>query len=230
MPKFRNRGDGELYRAPGRNVWMMRFYAPGPDGKMVQVKETTGTTDEKAARNKLKDRLAAVRLARKSGGTVELPVNRRVTVAQILDDYLAELRRRQTKGISQEEYFERCEPWPLNPKGELMLGVKLESPEGIAHCEEILAVPGLAFAELGPGDLGLSLGYVTVPRQPYPPEMQEARARVFGACREHKIAFLEGQTLETITARLDEGVRVIAGGREDTAKRGRAHQKRAMPV
>ena len=133
-------------------------------------------------------------------------------------------------GIAPEEYMQRCDPWPLNPNGELLLGVKLESPEGIAHCEEILAVPGLAFAELGPGDLGLALGYVAVPRQPYPPEMQEARARVFGACRKNKIAFLEGQTLETITARLDEGVRVIAGGREETAKRGRAHQKRTMPV
>ena len=39
--------------------------------------------------------------------------------------------------------------------GELLLGVKLESPEGVANCEEILAVPGLGFAELGPGDLSL---------------------------------------------------------------------------
>ena len=55
----------------------------------------------------------------------------------------------------------RCDPWPLNPNGELLLGVKLESPEGIANCEEILAVPGLGFAEIGPGDLGLSLGYAS---------------------------------------------------------------------
>ncbi len=67
-------------------------------------------------------------------------------------------------GISAEEYLERCDPWPLDPHGELLLGVKLESPEGIANCETILAVPGLGFAELGPGDLGLSLGYVAVPR------------------------------------------------------------------
>ncbi|MBV9169787.1 MAG: hypothetical protein JOZ81_06865, partial [Chloroflexi bacterium] len=66
-------------------------------------------------------------------------------------------------GISTEEYLDRCDPWPLNPRGELLLGVKLESPEGVAHCEEILDVPGLGFAELGPGDLGLSLGYVNVP-------------------------------------------------------------------
>src|SRR5712671_5401574 len=82
-------------------------------------------------------------------------------------------------GISPEQYLERCDPWPLNPKGELLLGVKLESPEGIANCESILAVPGLGFAELGPGDLGLALGYVAVPREPYPPEVKEARGRVF---------------------------------------------------
>jgi 2-keto-3-deoxy-L-rhamnonate aldolase RhmA len=133
-------------------------------------------------------------------------------------------------GLSTEEYFARCEPWPLNPAGELLLGVKLESPEGIANCEEILAVPGLGFAELGPGDLGLSLGYVTVQRHPYPPEMAAARARVMAACRDNRIPFLEGCTPANIVARIDEGVRVIAGHDPETARIGRAHQKRAMPA
>ena len=133
-------------------------------------------------------------------------------------------------GIDQQEYFERCEPWPLNPKGELLLGVKIESPPGVAHCEEILAVPGLGFAELGPGDLGLSLGYTTLQRRPYPPEMESARAKVFAACKKNKLAFLEGATPDKIAASLDEGVRVIAGHNPESAKVGRAHQKRAMPV
>lgn len=133
-------------------------------------------------------------------------------------------------GLSQEEYFARCEPWPLNPAGELLLGVKLESPEGIAHCEEILAVPGLGFAELGPGDLGLSLGYVAVPRHPYPPEMAAARARVLAACRANKMPFLEGCTSATIIACIDEGVRVIAGHDPETARIGRVHQGRQMAV
>ena len=68
-------------------------------------------------------------------------------------------------GLSTEDYMERCDPWPLNPKGELLLGVKLESPEGVANCEDILAVPGLGFAEIGPGDLSLALGYRTMPRE-----------------------------------------------------------------
>lgn len=133
-------------------------------------------------------------------------------------------------GVDQSEYFERCEPWPLSPKGELLLGVKIESPPGVKNCEEILAVPGLGFAELGPGDLGLSLGYTTLQRRPYPPEMEAARAKVFAACRKNKLAFLEGQRPDTIVAALDEGVRVVAGHNPEVAKLGRAHQKRAMPV
>jgi len=129
-----------------------------------------------------------------------------------------------------EEYIARCEPWPLTPQGELLLGIKLESPEGVANCEDILAVPGIGFAEMGPVDLGMSLGYVDVPRNPYPPEMQEARKRVFAACRRYGIAFLENCSPANIVARLDEGVRVISGQREDTAQIGRAHQKRTMAV
>jgi 4-hydroxy-2-oxoheptanedioate aldolase len=133
-------------------------------------------------------------------------------------------------GISEPDYRERCDPWPLNPAGELLLGVKLESPEGIAHCDEILAVPGIGFAEMGPGDLSLALGYRDMPRDPYPPEMREARDKVFGACRKNGVAFLEIGTPENIAQKLDEGVRVIAGHREETAQIGRAHQQRTMPV
>ena len=107
--------------------------------------------------------------------------------------------------------MQRCDPWPLNPRGELLLGVKIESPEGVAACESILSVPGIGFAEMGPGDLGLSLGYLNVPRDPYPPEMKEARERVFAACRKNRIAFLEVCSPANIVARLGEGVRVVAG-------------------
>ena len=111
-----------------------------------------------------------------------------------------------------------------------MLGVKIESPPGVEHCEKILATPGLGFAELGPGDLGLSLGYTGLQRRPYPAEMEAARSKVFAACRKNRLAFLEGATPANIAERLDEGVRVISGHDLETAKVGRAHQKRTMPV
>ena len=133
-------------------------------------------------------------------------------------------------GIDQLEYFDRAEPWPLSAKGELLLGVKIESPKGVANADEILAVPGLGFAEMGPGDLGLSLGYTSLQRRPYPPEMEAARAKVIAACGKNKLAFLEGATAENIAQRLDEGVRVISGHNPEVAKIGRVHQKRTMPV
>jgi 4-hydroxy-2-oxoheptanedioate aldolase len=133
-------------------------------------------------------------------------------------------------GVPAATYIERCDPWPLNPEGELLLGVKLESPEGVAKCEEILAVPGLAYAEMGPGDLSLALGYVTMPAEPFPAEMQQARARIFAAARKNGLAYLEACTPENIVARLDGGSRVIAGQNPQTAVIGRAHQKRTMPA
>ncbi len=44
------------------------------------------------------------------------------------------------------------------------------------------------------------------------------------------VAFPESCKPANIAARIDEGVRVIAGHNPETAKVGRAHQKRAMPV
>lgn len=133
-------------------------------------------------------------------------------------------------GIDQEAYFHRADPWPLNPEGELLLGVKLESPEGVAQCEAICAVPGIGFAEIGPGDLGLSLGYTAIRNDPYPPEMQAARDRILAACRANGVRFLEAAKPGNVSRLLDEEVRVIAGNDPATATAGRAHQRRTMPT
>ncbi len=132
--------------------------------------------------------------------------------------------------VDTEAYFDRADPWPLNSEGELLLGVKIESPAGVSNVEQILSVPGIGFAEMGPGDLGLALGYTQVPRDPFPPDMQAARNRVFEAAQARGIPFLETCTPDNITRKLDEGVRVVAGHREETAKIGREHTKPTMPV
>ena len=83
---------------------------------------------------------------------------------------------------------------------------------------------------MGPGDLGLAMGYKQVPREPYPPEMQRARDRVFRACQANGVAFLESCTSETVIEKIDSGVRVIAGAQEEIAKEGRTYTRRAMAV
>jgi 4-hydroxy-2-oxoheptanedioate aldolase len=132
-------------------------------------------------------------------------------------------------GLDRDHYLRLAEPWPLNPEGELLLGVKIESAAAIPHIEEILDVPGLGFAEMGPGDLSLSLGYFHVPN-PFPPEIEEVRQRVRAACLSHRIAFLESAGPNDVTAKIDAGARIIAGHREDIAQIGRAHTRRTMLV
>ena len=133
-------------------------------------------------------------------------------------------------GVDPDTYVDKAEPWPLNPEGELLLGVKIETVRALSNCELSLAVPGLGFAEWGPGDLHMSFGIKRDPSKPMDPRLLEARDRVKAACEANNLAFLEGATPEDITEKIDEGVRIIAGHREDTAEIGRAHSKRTMPV
>lgn len=131
--------------------------------------------------------------------------------------------------VDRTQYIQRADPWPLNPDGELLLGLKIESAAALPHIEEILSVPGIGFAEMGPGDLSMSLGYLHRP-DPWPQEMQEASARVQAACEANGIAFLQGGTPERVIEMIDSGVRVIGGHREEAARLGRAHTNRQMPV
>lgn len=132
-------------------------------------------------------------------------------------------------GASRDEYLTKADPWPLNPEGELLLGLKIESVAALPHIEEILSVPGIGFAEMGPGDLSISLGYRTMP-QPWPAEMQETHERVKAACQQNGVAFLDGSTPETVAEKIDAGARVFSGGNEETARAGRAHTQRKMPA
>ena len=132
-------------------------------------------------------------------------------------------------GVDRDTYLSKAEPWPLNPEGELLLGLKIESAAAIPQIEAILSVPGIGFAEMGPGDLSLSLGYRQLPR-PLPPEMEAVRERVKAACQANGVAFLEGATPEDIKEKIDAGVRVVAGQQEETARVGRVHSRRTMPV
>lgn len=57
-------------------------------------------------------------------------------------------------GLSEKEYKEKADLWPLNPKGDLMNFVVVESVEGLAHVDEIAAVPGIGVLFPGAGTLG----------------------------------------------------------------------------
>jgi 4-hydroxy-2-oxoheptanedioate aldolase len=133
-------------------------------------------------------------------------------------------------GVSQKEYLEKADVWPLNPNGEIILGLKIEDKRALANVEESFKIPGIAFAEWGPGDMGLSLGFPLAPTDgPGMPEpMRQARAKVLAACKAHKKFFLNTVKPETVAAMIDEGVMIGSGGAEAAAA-GRKYSKRPQP-
>jgi len=141
-----------------------------------------------------------------------------------------QMRAAEIWGISVAEYFARADPWPLNPRGELLLGIKVENTRALAAVERTTRVPGLAFAEWGPGDMGMSMGYPDQHDEPYPPEMLAARTRIMAACKAAGLAFLEQVTPQNVASRIAEGVMIGAGpqGRE-AAEIGRRHTGRTLP-
>jgi len=133
-------------------------------------------------------------------------------------------------GLPVQEYLRVADPWPLNPDGELLLGLKIENLRALANAEAVAAVPGISFAEWGPGDMGMSLGLSDAHDPPYPPEMVAARNRVLAACKANGLAFLEQVTPENVAAQIDEGVMVGAGKQAQAAAEiGRGHTNRPKP-
>jgi len=132
-------------------------------------------------------------------------------------------------GISVEEYQQKADVWPLNPNGELLIGLKLEDKYALANADRNLKVPGIGFAEWGPGDMALSLGVKSGPGAQQAPEMLKARATILEACKRNKVFFLNTANPNNIEAMIKEGVMVVAGGTEATAQAGRKFTKRTMP-
>jgi 4-hydroxy-2-oxoheptanedioate aldolase len=136
----------------------------------------------------------------------------------------------QVWGDDVADYLARADPWPLNPAGELLLGLKIENVRALANVEATTKVPGIAFAEWGPGDMGMSMGYPDKHDEPYPEEMLAARARVIAACKAADIAFLEQVTPNNVVSRITEGVRIGTGPQaREAAEIGRRHTGRTMP-
>jgi 4-hydroxy-2-oxoheptanedioate aldolase len=83
-------------------------------------------------------------------------------------------------GVSQQEYYERADVWPLDPKGEILVILMIEDTVGIANLADILKkVPGVGVVLIGEGDLSQELGY---PRQYEHPKVVEAMAEIVRVC------------------------------------------------
>jgi 4-hydroxy-2-oxoheptanedioate aldolase len=88
-------------------------------------------------------------------------------------------------GISQQEYYERADVWPLAPQGEIFVIIQIEDLAGIANLGDMLAnVPGIGAVLIGEGDLSQELGY---PRQYEHKAVLDAMAQIVDTCKKHNV-------------------------------------------
>jgi 4-hydroxy-2-oxoheptanedioate aldolase len=111
-------------------------------------------------------------------------------------------------GLSQQDYYDRADVWPLNPRGEVFVILMMEDTRGIEALAQILQkVPGIGAILIGEGDLSQELGY---PRQYEHPEVLKWMARVVDTCKQHDVVVghphVDANNVERI---LGEGYRFL---------------------
>ena len=90
-------------------------------------------------------------------------------------------------------------------------------------------MPGIGFAEWGPGDMGLSLGFLENHDPPDPPAMAAARKRVMAALKANHVGFLETVRMDDMERLFAEGTNVTHGSSEALTNKGRKLTNRQMP-
>jgi len=135
-------------------------------------------------------------------------------------------------GVTEDEYRAKADLWPLNPEGELISWVIIESHEGLANVREIAAVPGIGVLWPGAGTLrGLfsttdAEGTRTLDEEGW----ENAIQQVLSACKEFGVPCGFPSNASDIEMRMDQGFSVFVMGWGDsgfaTVEMGRSLARR----
>ena len=109
-------------------------------------------------------------------------------------------------GVSDAEYERRADLWPLNPDGDLLAIMMIETAEGLKNADAIASVPGVGAIFVGAGgDLHQYLGV-----ESNAPEVEQAFQSILKACLAHSVACgITALSGRDITRRLAEGWKMI---------------------
>jgi 4-hydroxy-2-oxoheptanedioate aldolase len=126
-------------------------------------------------------------------------------------------------GLIGNEYIERADLWPLDPKGDLLLWLMIESSEAVANIHEIVRVPGVGGVFVGPGDLSFSLGV-----EEADPRVEEATRKVLAAARQAGVPCGTVADSRKVDQRLEQGFRflIVSAGADYSSAAGQAIQER----
>jgi 2-dehydro-3-deoxyglucarate aldolase len=99
----------------------------------------------------------------------------------------------------------------------ILAGVLIETESAVEQIDEILAVPGIDFVFLGPGDLSVSMNY---PMETEHPEVRAALARVRKACAEADVPVggMAGD-VDSLVSEVEAGTQIIRVGDDVPAVR-----------
>jgi 4-hydroxy-2-oxoheptanedioate aldolase len=88
-------------------------------------------------------------------------------------------------GVSQAEYYERADVWPLAPKGEILVVIQIEDTHGLKNLPDMLKnVPGIGVVMIGEGDFSQEMG---IPRQTESKIMMDIKAELLSICKQHNV-------------------------------------------
>lgn len=106
------------------------------------------------------------------------------------------------------DYHEKADVWPLDPAGELLAIIQIETPEAVANIDDILSVPGIGVIFIGPSDLSTAMGFAS----PAAPEVEAAIQRVLQSCLATNIPCAITTSANTVAQRIEEGFRFVTVG------------------
>jgi len=114
-------------------------------------------------------------------------------------------------GMSEAEYHQKADLWPLNPDGELINWTIVESKEGLAHVREIAAVKGIGVLWPGAGTLRgvFSTTDANGQRQVDQAAWENAIQQVLSACKEFNVPCGYPATPDDIEMRMKQGFSVF---------------------
>ena len=117
-------------------------------------------------------------------------------------------------GVSEDEYREKADLWPLNPDGELVSWVIVESHEGLANVREIAAVPGVGVLWPGAGTLRRLFSSVDSDGQRVLDDegWENAIQSVLSACKEFDVSCGYPANASDIEMRMEQGFSVFVMG------------------
>ncbi len=114
-------------------------------------------------------------------------------------------------GMTDDQYKQRADLWPLNPDGELINWTIVESKEGLAHVREIAAVKGIGVLWPGAGTLRgvFSTTNAAGERVVDTAAWENAIQQVLAACSEFKVPCGFPANASDIELRMQQGFSVF---------------------